>query len=151
MTKLNFIKDEWSDRVHKMSKYKMFCATKLQFRMDTDYQPIQGAVAVSERTTNFREGDKVSGLYFIQQGKVKIVSNGLNGKEQIVRLVSDGYVIGHCGIGEEMYPIGAVALKILQLAFLSNELLKALIERMYNLHLHSCFIILLSCAKWKPD
>lgn len=73
----------------------------------------------------FREGDKVSGLYFIQQGKVKIVSNGLNGKEQIVRLASDGYVIGHCGIGEEMYPIGAVALEDTTACFLSNELLKS--------------------------
>lgn len=72
----------------------------------------------------FREGDRVSGLYFIQRGKVKIVSNGILGKEQIVRLAADGYVIGHCAFNDETYPVGAVALEETVACFLSNNLLK---------------------------
>src|SRR5438874_639047 len=59
----------------------------------------------------FREGDRVFGLFFIQSGKVKVISTGLNAKEQIVRLASDGHVVGHRGFGSETYPIGAVALE----------------------------------------
>ena len=97
MTKLNFIKDEWSDRVHNMSKYKMF----LQQNCNSEW--IQIISRSKEQSLYqkgqqiFREGDK-GPIVFYSTRKVKIVSMGLNGKEQIVRLVSDGYVIGHCGI-----------------------------------------------------
>ena len=73
----------------------------------------------------FREGDRVSGLYFVQNGKVKVVSNGLNDKEHIVRLANDGYVIGHCAVAGESYPVGAIALEDTVACFLSNELLKS--------------------------
>ena len=73
----------------------------------------------------FREGDRVSGVFFIQHGKVKVVTNGLNGKEQIVRLASDAYIIGHCASEGERYPIGAIALEESTVCFLSNELLKS--------------------------
>lgn len=71
-----------------------------------------------------REGDKVTGLYFIQEGKVKIISNGINGKEQIVRLAADGYVIGHCAFSGETYPVGAITLDDTRACFVSNEILK---------------------------
>jgi CRP-like cAMP-binding protein len=71
----------------------------------------------------FREGDRVFGLYFIQQGKVKIISTGINGKEQIVRLAIDGHIIGHRGYGSETYPIGAVALEDTRTCFLDNDIL----------------------------
>ena len=67
-----------------------------------------------------REGESVSGIYFIKEGKIKVVSSGLNGKEQIVRLASDGHILGHRGYGGEIYPIGAVALLVNSLWFLAN-------------------------------
>jgi len=70
----------------------------------------------------FREGDRIFGLYFIERGKVKIISTGLNNKEQIVRLAVAGHVIGHRGQGNETYPIGAVALEDTQVCFLDNEI-----------------------------
>ncbi len=69
----------------------------------------------------FREGSRVFGLYFIQQGKVKVISTGLNGKEQIVRLASTGHVVGHRGFGFEVYPIGAVALEDTIACFVDND------------------------------
>ncbi len=71
----------------------------------------------------FREGDRIFGLYFVERGKVKIISTGLNNKEQIVRLATTGHVIGHRGYGSETYPIGAVALEDTQVCFLDNEII----------------------------
>ncbi|MCX6292270.1 MAG: Crp/Fnr family transcriptional regulator [Bacteroidetes bacterium] len=71
----------------------------------------------------FREGDRVFGIYFIQQGKVKVVSTGLNNKEQVVRLATDGHVVGHRGYGAETYPIGAIALEDTIACFVENKLL----------------------------
>ena len=71
----------------------------------------------------FREGSRVFGLYFIQQGKVKVISTGMNGKEQIVRLATDGHLVGHRGYGMETYPIGAVALEDTLGCFIDNEII----------------------------
>ena len=71
----------------------------------------------------FREGDRIFGLYFIENGKVKIISTGLNNREQIVRLATVGHVIGHRGYGSETYPVGAVALEDTQVCFFDNDII----------------------------
>lgn len=71
----------------------------------------------------FREGSWVYGIYFIQTGKIKVVSSGLNGKDQIVRLATDGHILGHRAQGIEKYPISAISLEDSRICFLSNELL----------------------------
>ncbi len=71
----------------------------------------------------FQEGSPVFGIYFIQEGKVKIVSSNIEGKEQIVRLAGDGHILGHRGYGGETYPIGAVALEESRICFLDNDVL----------------------------
>lgn len=70
------------------------------------------------------EGSPVTGIYFIYQGKVKVVTEGLMGKEQIVRLANDGHILGHRGYGGEIYPIGAVALEETVVCFIDNETLE---------------------------
>lgn len=67
------------------------------------------------------EGYPVLGLFFIQSGKAKIVSSGLNGKTQVVRLTKQGDIIGHRGYGGEKYPISAVALEESTICFIDNE------------------------------
>ena len=71
----------------------------------------------------FREGERVFGIYFIQHGKVKVVSSGFNGRTQIVRLASDGHILGHRGFGAETYPVGAIALEDTWVCFLDNATL----------------------------
>ena len=68
----------------------------------------------------FHEGDRIFGLYFIQQGKVKVVSAGLNDRMHIVRLATDGHILGHRGLGAETYPVGAVTLEDSWVCFLDN-------------------------------
>ncbi|MCC5918071.1 MAG: Crp/Fnr family transcriptional regulator [Cryomorphaceae bacterium] len=71
----------------------------------------------------FREGSRVFGAYFIQEGKVKVVSSNLMGKEQTVRLAGNGHMLGHMGYGSETYPIGAFTLEDSHLCFLDNDIL----------------------------
>jgi CRP/FNR family cyclic AMP-dependent transcriptional regulator len=68
----------------------------------------------------FREGGRVMGLYFIQQGKVKVVSTGYDNKEQITRLAKNGHILGHMGYGREIYPVGAVTLEDSWICFVDN-------------------------------
>ncbi len=69
------------------------------------------------------EGTTVFGVYFIQQGKVKVISSNLDRKEHIVRLANNGHILGHRGYGSERYPIGAVAMVDSQICFFDNEIL----------------------------
>jgi CRP-like cAMP-binding protein len=79
-----------------------------------------------------REGESVSGIYSIKEGKIKVVSSGLNGKEQIVRLASDGHILGHRGYGGEIYPIGAVAIEDSLICFFNNDDLLNAFESNFN-------------------
>lgn len=67
------------------------------------------------------EGNPVLGLYFIMSGKVKVVSLGLFGKTQVVRLTSNGGVIGHRGYGGEVYPISAITIEDSEICFVDNQ------------------------------
>ena len=68
----------------------------------------------------FNAGEFVNGLYFIKSGKIKVVSNGLNDKEHIVRLATDGHILGHRGFGGETYPISAIAMNNSVVCFVDN-------------------------------
>ncbi len=69
----------------------------------------------------FHAGDFVNGLYFVKNGKIKIVSKGLNGKEHIVRLATDGHILGHRGFSGETYPISAIAMNDSVICFVDNK------------------------------
>ena len=68
------------------------------------------------------EGAPVQGLYFVQHGKVKTVKTGINGREQIVRLTTNGDIVGFRGFGtSNRCLIGASALEDTTLCHFSNE------------------------------
>jgi CRP-like cAMP-binding protein len=69
------------------------------------------------------KGHPIFGMYFIRHGKVKVISSDWRGKEQIVRLASDGHILGHRGYGGESYPIGAVAMDDSSICFIENDML----------------------------
>ena len=76
------------------------------------------------------EGLPVNGLFFICSGRAKVLKTGIYGKEQILRLVGEGEIVGHRGFGTtNKYGISAVAIEDCILCSLSNEVLnKMLIE-----------------------
>lgn len=69
----------------------------------------------------FLEGNPVFGIYFIQQGKVKVTASNFNGKKQIVRLAGDGHILGHRGYTGETYPIDSFTLEDSSICFFDNQ------------------------------
>jgi len=68
-----------------------------------------------------REGSPIHGVFFVQQGKVKIFSAGLNGTPQIVRLVKAGESLCFRGYGRENYCSSSVALEDSRICFIKTE------------------------------
>lgn len=75
------------------------------------------------------ENAPTQGLYFIQKGKVKILKTGIYGKEQIVRLATEGDIVGFRGFGTgNRYLIGAAALDDVVLCNFSNEIMQEILK-----------------------
>lgn len=76
------------------------------------------------------EGSPVYGLYFIYEGVVKVMKTSSNSKEQIIRLSSNGEIVGHRGFGTDyVYNVSAVALQDAVLCnFTSSDLKEMLHE-----------------------
>ncbi|MCC6600441.1 MAG: Crp/Fnr family transcriptional regulator [Crocinitomicaceae bacterium] len=70
----------------------------------------------------FCEGDFVRGIFFIQNGSAKVISDTLNNRQQIVRLSKTGNIIGYRALGKVKYYFNAVALTDLTICFIDNEL-----------------------------
>jgi CRP-like cAMP-binding protein len=67
----------------------------------------------------FNEGDKVTGIYFIYEGTVKVHKHWGNEKELIVRFAKKGDIVGHRGLGKENYfPITATTLEPVTVCFI---------------------------------
>jgi len=80
------------------------------------------------------EGAPVNGLFFIQKGKAKVLKTGIYGKEQILRLVKDGEIIGHRGFGiRKNYSISAATIEDTVLCNFSNETLKEMLHNIPSL------------------
>lgn len=69
------------------------------------------------------EGSPVLGVFFIQNGKTKVLSTGLTGRQQIVRFANDGHILGHRGVGNDVYPISVVAMEDSMVCFIENNML----------------------------
>ncbi len=67
----------------------------------------------------FCEGDKVTGMYFIYSGKVKVHKKWDDEKELIVRFAGKGDIVGHRGLGKDThYPVSATALEPVDVCFI---------------------------------
>jgi CRP-like cAMP-binding protein len=66
-----------------------------------------------------KEGDPVTGIYFVYQGNVK-VHKKWGDKELIIRFANEGKIFGHRGLNtrHSVYPISATALESTSLCFI---------------------------------
>lgn len=64
----------------------------------------------------FREGNSMQGIHFIMHGAVK-VATAHNGRELVVRLASDGNILGHKVRDDDKYYFNAIALKDTNICF----------------------------------
>jgi len=70
----------------------------------------------------FSENGYPQGLYCINHGKIKLATAGLNGKEQILRLLKDGDVVGYRTlISSDRYHCSAIALEDSSVCFIPRE------------------------------
>jgi CRP/FNR family transcriptional regulator len=69
-----------------------------------------------------KEGDPVTGVYFVYQGNVKVHKHW-GDKELIVRFANSGKIFGHRGLGtnSSVYPISATALEETSLCFIEMD------------------------------
>lgn len=79
--------------------------------------------------TIFKEGDIITGIWFIYKGKFKVHKQWGNDKELIVRLAGDGDIVGHRGMGgDDFYPVSATALELSDVCFVDIEFFMATLK-----------------------
>ena len=70
----------------------------------------------------FREGDPVSGIYFLYKGRMKIHKKWGEEKQLIVHFGREGDMIGYRGLGKEkVYTVSATALEAATLCFIDTS------------------------------
>lgn len=70
----------------------------------------------------FREGDEMNGIYFVYEGLVKVHKHWGEEKELIVRFAKDGQIVGHRGLGKDVYfPVSATALEKTTVCFIESS------------------------------
>lgn len=75
------------------------------------------------------EGSPVNGLYFLHKGKAKVLKTGIYGREQILRFVKEGEIMGHRGYGtSKKYAISALAMEDSILCHFTNERLYEMLQ-----------------------
>ncbi|HTL08455.1 MAG TPA: Crp/Fnr family transcriptional regulator [Chitinophagaceae bacterium] len=86
-------------------------------------------IAVKKNTVIFTEGQPVEGIYFVNEGKVKVHKKWGQDKELILRIAGKGAILGHRGLGKSMrYPVSGTALETSSLCFISMDFFLATIK-----------------------
>ena len=68
----------------------------------------------------FKEGDPVTGIYFVYEGKLKIHKRWGDDKELIVRIADKGTIAGHRGLGKNfIYPVSGIAIEPAKVCFIN--------------------------------
>lgn len=84
---------------------------------------------VAKGKTIFREGDTITGIWFIYKGTFKVHKQWGSDKELIVRLARDGEIVGHRGMGgDNFYPVSATALEPSDVCFVDIEFFLATLK-----------------------
>ncbi len=77
----------------------------------------------------FYEGSRAIGVHCIYEGKVKLTKLGIDGKEQIIKIASDGEVLGYNSLlSQQPYNVSAEALDDAVVCFLPNTTFSKLID-----------------------
>lgn len=77
----------------------------------------------------FREGEPVTGVYFVYSGSVKVYKKWDDDKDLILRFAKGGAILGHRGLGGNLvYPISAAALEPSVVCFIDTQLFEATLK-----------------------
>ncbi|MDE3234478.1 MAG: Crp/Fnr family transcriptional regulator [Bacteroidota bacterium] len=79
--------------------------------------------------TIFKEGEKVTGIYFLYEGAAKVHKQWIEEKELIIRFTREGDILGHRGLASgDTYPVSATALTESKACFISSSFLETLLK-----------------------
>ena len=82
----------------------------------------------------FKEGDAVTGIFFIYKGTFKVHKRWDQEKELIIRFAKQGDIIGHLGLGNDpLYPVSATALTPAVVCYLERSFFESTVT--VNTHL----------------
>ena len=82
----------------------------------------------------FTEGSKPHGLYCVNKGKVKLVKLGEDGKEQILRLIKPGDMMGYRALlSGDRYNATAIALEDCGVCYVSKQMFIGVLQKDTNL------------------
>jgi len=74
----------------------------------------------------FKEGDPVTGIYFVYEGKIKVHKKWDAEKELILRFAKKGDIVGHLGLGDTgYYPVSATAIEAGVICYISMGFLES--------------------------
>lgn len=77
----------------------------------------------------FKEGEPVTGIYFVYSGNVKVHKKWGDEKELIIRFANDGAIFGHRGLGKDLvYPVSATALEPCVICYIGIEFFDATLK-----------------------
>lgn len=77
----------------------------------------------------FKEGEKVTGMYFVYRGSVKVHKRWGGDKELIVRIAGKGDIVGHRGLGADtIYPVSGTALEQVTVCFIDMAFFTATLK-----------------------
>jgi CRP/FNR family transcriptional regulator len=96
----------------------------------------KSTIYINAKQRIFNEGDPVKGVYFIETGKVKVLSR-FNGKgEKIIRVAGNDMILGHRGINYKYYHISSEALTDTTLTFLPIDIFLKIIKGNPNMAIY---------------
>jgi CRP-like cAMP-binding protein len=77
----------------------------------------------------FKEGELVTGIYFLHEGKVKVHKKWGEEKELNIRFAQQGDIIGHRGLGKDPnYPVSATALETCVVCYIDLDFFKTTLK-----------------------
>ncbi len=80
------------------------------------------SITIKKGDTIFEEGDTINGIYCVKDGVCKLSKLSPNGKDQIVKLIKKGELLGQRSlISEEPVNLSAVALEDMQVCFIPKS------------------------------
>lgn len=119
-----------------MKKNTAICDAESCFMCQNCLKEWQPAIALGKKNLKlkkgevlFREGEPVTGVYFVYAGSVKVYKKWGEDKELIIRFAKNGAMVGHRGLGNNLvYPISAAALETTIVCFIDNKLFEATLK-----------------------
>jgi CRP-like cAMP-binding protein len=119
-----------------MKKNASICDASSCFMCRNCLKEWQPAIALGKKNIKlkkgevlFKEGEPVTGVYFVYSGSVKVYKKWDDEKDLIIRFAKGGAILGHRGLGGNLvYPISAAALEPSIVCFIDSELFEATLK-----------------------